>query len=68
MDIKDAIKIRDSFFENIDVLGKEFMISGRVRKNVAFNRLEFVVSDVRDLDFEEEINKLINNLSANVKV
>lgn len=68
MDIGEALKIRESFFENIDILGKEFMISGRVRRNVAFNRLEFVVNDVREVDFEQEINKLINNLSANVKV
>ena len=68
LDIGEALKIRESFFESIEVLGKEFMISGRVRKNAAFNRLEFVVSDVREVELEEEINKLINNLSANVKV
>jgi replication factor A1 len=68
LDMQEALKIKDSFFEHIDILGKEFVFFGRVRKNSAFNRLEFVASDVRDVDIEEEINKLINNLAPNAKV
>jgi replication factor A1 len=68
MDIDKAMKIKDSFFEHIDVLGKEFVFFGRVRKNAAFNRAEFVVNDVRDVDLEDEINKLLNNLAPNAKV
>lgn len=66
MDIDDALKIRDSFFENINVLGKEFVMFGRVRRNKLFNRLEFVINNIRETDVEGEINKLINNLRPNV--
>jgi replication factor A1 len=66
MNIEDALKIRDSFFESLDVLGKEFVFFGRVRRNAVFNRLEFVVNDVKEVNLEEEINKIINNLTTNV--
>ncbi len=66
MNIEDALKIRDSFFESLDVLGKEFVFFGRVRRNAVFNRLEFVVNDVKEVDLEGEINKIINNLTTNV--
>lgn len=65
MDINEALKSRESFFENLDVLGKEFMLFGKVRKNSAFNRTEFVVNNVAEVDVEGEINKLINNLASN---
>jgi len=67
MDIDEALKIKDSFFENLDVLGKEFIMFGRVRRNKLFNRLEFVVNNIKEIDIEGEINKIINNLSTNVK-
>ena len=66
-DIEEALNIRDSFFENIDVLGKEFMMFGRVRRNKLFNRLEFVANNIREIDVEGQINKIINNLTTNVK-
>ena len=66
MTMENALKIRDSFFEHIDLLGKEFNFSGKVRKNAAFNRTEFVVNDVREVDVEKEAKKIINNLKANV--
>ncbi|OGI12510.1 hypothetical protein A3K64_01230 [Candidatus Micrarchaeota archaeon RBG_16_36_9] len=66
MDIDEALKRRDSFFENLDVLGKEFIMFGKIRRNVAFNRLEFVANDIKEVDVEKEINEIINNLTTNV--
>ena len=64
MDIDEALKRRDSFFESLDVLGKEFVMFGRVRKNNAFNRLEFVANNIKEVDAEVEINEIINNLTT----
>lgn len=66
MDIDEALKRKDSFFENLDVLGKEFIMFGKIRRNAAFNRLEFVANDIREVDAEKEINEIINNLTTNV--
>ena len=65
MNIDEALKKRDSFFESIDVLGKEFIMFGKVRRNTTFNRLEFVANDIREVDVEKEINEIINNLTTN---
>ncbi|MHA1222818.1 MAG: DUF2240 family protein [Candidatus Heimdallarchaeaceae archaeon] len=67
MSMDEALKIKDSFFDNIDVLGKEFIMFGRVRRNKMFNRLEFIVNNIKEVNLEEEINKIINNLTTNVK-
>ncbi|NIM47159.1 MAG: hypothetical protein GTN40_03310 [Candidatus Aenigmarchaeota archaeon] len=66
MNIDGALKIKDSFFENLDVLGKEFIMFGRVRRNKLFGRLEFVVNNIKEIEMEKEINKVINNLTTNV--
>ena len=64
MGMDDVLKKGDSFFDEMDVLGKEYIISGRVRRNKMFNRLEFVANNVKQVDLEGEINKLINNLKT----
>jgi ssDNA-binding replication factor A large subunit len=66
MDIKKALENEDSFFENLNVLGKEFIMVGKTRRNKMFNRLEFVVNSVKEVDAEEEANKIINMLKVNV--
>jgi hypothetical protein len=66
MDIDEALKRKESFFESLDVLGKEFIMFGKVRKNSAFNRMEFVVNNIKEVEVEEEINAIINNLTTNV--
>jgi len=66
MDIKKALENEESFFDNIDVLGKEFIINGKVRKNKMFNRLEFVANSVKEADSIEEANKIINMLETKV--
>jgi ssDNA-binding replication factor A large subunit len=66
MGMEEVLKRGDSFFNDLDVLGKEFLISGRVRRNKMFNRLEFVANNVKDVDIESEANKIINNLASNL--
>ena len=66
MNIDEILKKQDSFFDDLDVLGKEFIISGRVRRNKMFNRLEFVANNVKEVNIESEANKIINNLTSNV--
>lgn len=66
MEMDEVLKKGDAFFGDMDVLGKEFMISGRVRRNRMFDRLEFVANDVKEVDIKNEVNKLINNLKSNM--
>jgi ssDNA-binding replication factor A large subunit len=68
MDIKKALENEESFFDSIDVLGKEFVITGKARKNKMFNRLEFVATSVKEVDPVEEANKILNMLESKVKV
>ena len=65
MTIEEALKIRDGFFEKVDALGKEFIFTGQLKTNQMFNRKEFVVNKVRDLDIKTEATKIINTLENN---
>lgn len=65
-DLKQALEEQETFFESIDVLGKEFIINGKARRNKMFNRLEFVANSVKEIDAVEEANKIINMLESNV--
>lgn len=47
---------------NTDVLGREFIIQGNIKKNKMFNKNEFVVSDIKDINVKTEVNKIINKL------
>ncbi len=66
MDIKQALEKEDEFFENLNILGKEFIMVGKARKNKVFERLEFVVNNVKEIDPIEEAHKIINMLASNV--
>jgi hypothetical protein len=66
MNMDESLKKQDSLLDDLDVLGKEFILSGRVRRNKMFNRLEFVASNVKEINIESEANKLINNLATKV--
>lgn len=44
------------------VLGKEVVLSGKIRKNKLFDNLEFVVDDVKNLDIESESKRLIREI------
>jgi len=46
-----------SIFANVE-LGKEFIFEGRTRNNTLFQRLEFIVNNVKNVDVKEEIRML----------
>jgi ssDNA-binding replication factor A large subunit len=55
----DKLRNMDYFLQiKNDLLGKEFWFSGRVRQNRMFGNLEFVVSDVYEVNPDELIEKL----------
>lgn len=45
-------------------LGKEFIFNGRTSRNQFFDRLEFMVSDVREVDVRQEIETMLNKLGG----
>lgn len=63
MDLNKALDHMDDLFQNIDALGKEFIFTGRVRKNQMFNRTEFIISDLKDVDVKNEINEQMKALT-----
>ena len=64
MSAEDA-REKEISLEDLDVLGKEFVLTGRIRKNPMFNRIEFIVSDVKPVDPVLEANKILNSLLSN---
>ena len=44
------------------LLGRELVLVGRAKKNVNFNRIEFLVDDFKDIDIREECKKLLQAL------
>lgn len=44
------------------LLGKELILQGRVRKNRIFDRIEFLVSDFKELNVFEEAQKIIEEI------
>lgn len=63
MPIDMATQHKDNLLESIDVLGKEFLMTGRVKRNKVFNRLEFIVNDVKPVEMKQETEALINKLN-----
>lgn len=51
---------------NDKLLGKEFILTGRVKKSRLFDRLEMVVSDFKDINPLEESKKLVDELELTV--
>ena len=41
-------------------LGKEFIFSGKVQRNLLFDRLEFIANDVKEVDIKNEIEMMTN--------
>ena len=65
MNTKDAKKLLDrgnikKLLADIEI-GREYVIEGKIRRNNFFDRLEFIVSDVKDVDVKDEIEKLMAN-------
>ncbi len=51
---------KEDIMEKIE-LGKEFVLEGRVRRNAMFNRLEFTVNNVEEVDVRQEIGRMLES-------
>jgi len=59
----EQAKQKKNLFDGLQCLGKEFIFFGRVRKNLMFERNEFVVQSFKEIDVKEECNKLLNSFA-----
>lgn len=64
MSVADAKKLFDRKKKTESILsqiplGKEFVFEGSVRRNAFFDRLEFVVNDVKAVDIKKEIEMMV---------
>jgi len=53
-----------SIYKNLDVLGKEFVIRGRMRKNQFIDRMEFIVNEVESMGVEKESKNLLEKIEG----
>ena len=65
--IEDLIARKGKIFETSDILGKEFILQGRARRNQMFDRLEFIVSEVNDVNPTKETELILNLFASNGK-
>jgi len=65
MSMDDMVARRGKLFEELDIVGKEFMITGRVRKNRMFERLELIASEVKEVEPVAEAQRLLNLFASN---
>ncbi len=49
-------------YDKVNVIGKEFIFTGRVKMNSFTERLEFVVNEVREPDVKKEISKMAEEM------
>ncbi len=66
MTLDQALEHYEDLMEKVDLLGREFIIEGRVRRNKMFDRLEFIANRVSQVDVQREIEKEINALETKV--
>ena len=66
--MEDLVAHKGKIFENSDVLGKEFVIRGRARRNTMFDRLEFIASEISDVNPTKETELLLNLFASNTKM
>ncbi|MBU3957478.1 MAG: DUF2240 family protein [Nanoarchaeota archaeon] len=64
MKTAEALAKKASLFETLENLGKEFVFSGRVRKNQLFERLEFITSDFQQINPADEARKLLKEFEG----
>ncbi len=64
MKTSEALANKDRLFENLENLGREFIFTGRVRRNQLFERLEFITSDFRPINPAEEAKKIMKEFEA----
>lgn len=65
MDMNEVLDKRGKLFEGVNILGKEFVFIGRARRNKMFDRLEFIASDLKEVDVKSEVNSIINSFGVN---
>lgn len=58
----EALAKKETLFESVGSLGREFIFTGRVRKNQLFERLEFITQDLRQANPAEEAKKIMEEL------
>ncbi len=51
-----------SMYDNINSIGKEFMMTGRVKFSQFTEKLEFVVNEVGEVDVKKKMNDMLNEL------
>ncbi|MBU0898984.1 MAG: DUF2240 family protein [Nanoarchaeota archaeon] len=56
----DALKI----YDHINILGDEFILTGRVKQNSYTEKLEMVVNEIAKVDVKKEINNLLSELEV----
>ncbi|MCK4496946.1 MAG: hypothetical protein KAU24_02040 [Candidatus Aenigmarchaeota archaeon] len=52
---------RDVIFDNIQTLGKDYIMRGRVKRNQFTDRMEFVVNEIEDVDIRKECEALLGS-------
>jgi len=63
MKMEDVLKRDTDIFNDLNILGKEYIMVGKVRRNKIFERLEFVANHVREIDVVHESNKILKDLT-----
>ena len=58
MDLKDLEDMEKFAIKKKDLLGKEMIISGNVRKNQMYGNNEFIISEMKDVDIDALIAEL----------
>ena len=63
MKMEEVLEKQNSLFEDLKILGKEYIMVGKMRKNRMFDRMEFIANHVREIDAVHEANKILNDLA-----
>jgi len=63
MKMEEVLEKETGIFSDMKILGKEYIMLGKMRKNRMFDRMEFVANHVREIDIVHEANKILNRLA-----
>ncbi len=55
---EDKLEGEEFLNKRAELLGKEYVFSGQIRKNKLFENLEIIISDLKEVDLDELIGKL----------
>ncbi len=66
IDNEEVLKLKDDINRFLEIrekiLGSQIIINGRVVKNDMFNRLEFIINSIDEINIKDEINELLSKL------